>query len=97
MSSSSEGGHLFVEPRAGARYLGLGDPRRRPERLDQVVELAGRDAVDIGLHHHRVERSVDAASALEDLGENEPDRNFGILSSTSPALVASGRGRWPLR
>ena len=31
------------------------------------------------------------------LGKNEPLRSFGILSSTSPALVVSSRGRLPFR
>ena len=30
-------------------------------------------------------------------GKNDPDRNFGIRSSRSPAVVVKVRGRLPLR
>ena len=38
-------------------------------RGDEVVDGAGGDAVDVGLHDHRVERLVDAPARFEELGE----------------------------
>jgi hypothetical protein len=93
----AEGADRLIELRADARDLGLADPRIGAERDHEVVHAARRDAVDVGLHHHHVERLVDAASGLEDAGKNEPLRSLGIRSSTSPAFVASSLGRVPLR
>ena len=56
----------LVEPAADAGHLGLLDPRRAPEGVDQVVHGAGRHAVDVGLHHHRVQRLVDPSARLQD-------------------------------
>ncbi len=54
-----ERGHVGVQLRADPRDLGLGDPRLGTQRGHQVVDLAGRDAVHVGLHHHRVQGHVD--------------------------------------
>ena len=70
-------GEFFVESPTNAADLGLGDPRRCTERLDQVVHLAGRDAVDVGLHHHRIEGPVDAPPALEEGGEEAAFAELG--------------------
>jgi hypothetical protein len=44
---------LVVELGADPGDFALGDPRRHPQRLDQVIDLAGRHAVQVGLHDHR--------------------------------------------
>ena len=71
-------------------------PSRRRARRRRHRRCGG-DAVDVGLHHDRVEGLVDAAARLEDGREKEPLRSLGIRTSTSPALVASSLGRVPLR
>ena len=93
-----EGLELGVELSADPRDLGLGDPGLEPESGHEVVDLAGRDPVHVGLHDHGEEGPVDAPAALEDArGRSVPWRSFGILSSTSPALVETSRSRVPLR
>ncbi len=61
-----EGGHLAVEGGADARHLRLADARRRPQRRHQIVHLAGRHPMHVGLHHHRKQRPVDPATSLQD-------------------------------
>jgi len=60
---------LGVEAGADPAHLALGDPRAHPQRLDQVVDLAGRHPVDIGLHDHGEQSPVDAAAPLQKAGE----------------------------
>ena len=67
-----ERGDLGVQVGADPRDLALGDPGVGTERLDQVVDLPGRDTVQVGLHDHREQRLVDAAPALEQRGEERP-------------------------
>jgi hypothetical protein len=54
-----------VELGADPAHLRLGDPRLQPERDDQIVDLPGRDAMDVGLDHHREQRPVDPAGPLQ--------------------------------
>ena len=68
--------HLGVEVGADPRHLRLGDPGVRAEGLDQVVDLAGRDAVQVGLHHHGEQRLVDPAAALEQRREERAGAQF---------------------
>lgn len=70
-----EGLDLLVEPLADARDLGLGDPQ--PERLDHLVDLARRDAGDIGLLHDGDERLLGAAARLEEAREVAPPAQRG--------------------
>ena len=56
------GGDVGVELTADPADLGLGDAGLNTERGDQVVDLAGRDPFDPGLHHHGVQRDIDAAA-----------------------------------
>nr|WP_297496005.1 hypothetical protein [Pseudonocardia sp.] len=56
---------LGVEIRANPRHLALGDPGVRAQGFDQVVDLAGGHAVQVGLHHHREQRLIHPAAALE--------------------------------
>ena len=46
---------LLIQPPADVRDAVLGHPLD-PQLLDQPVDLAGRDTVDIGLHHDRHDR-----------------------------------------
>src|SRR3954453_21258634 len=50
-----ERGDDLVEAGADPGHLGLGDPGVDAQRGDQVVDAAGRDAADVGLHHHRIQ------------------------------------------
>jgi hypothetical protein len=95
--SGTEGADGLVQTGADPGDLGLGDPRVDAHRLDQVVDAASRDALDVGLHHHRVQGLVDAAAGLEDHREDDPLRSLGIRKPTSPAWVVTSRGRVPFR
>jgi hypothetical protein len=59
----------LVELPADPGDLGLADPRPGAQGGDEIVDLAGRDAVDVGLHHHRVEGPVDPPAPIEDARE----------------------------
>jgi hypothetical protein len=65
----AESVELPVELSADPRHLALGDPRSDPKRLDQVVDLAGRHAVHVRLHHHREQGPIDPAAPLEQARE----------------------------
>ena len=47
------------------RILRPADPGSDTERGHQVVDRAGRDALDLGLHHHRGQRHIDATSGFQ--------------------------------
>ena len=78
----------LVEAGADPGHLGLGDPGVDAHRRDQVVHGAGRDAVDVGLHHHRVQGLVDAPSGFEDRREERALAELG-----DPQLDVTGLGR----
>jgi hypothetical protein len=88
---------LFVEAGADPRHLALGYAGVRAEGFDQVVDGAGGDSVDVGLHDDCVEGLVDAAPAFGRLGKKLPARSFGIANSRSPACVVTLFSRCPLR
>ena len=82
---------LLVEVRADPRDLGLADPGVGAERLDQVVDLPGRDPVQVGLHHHREQRLVDPPATFQQRGEERPGPQLG-----DPQLqITRGRGQRP--
>ena len=70
------------------RHLGLGDPGVDAHRLHQVIDGAGRDAVDVGLHHHRVQGLIDPATRLEDLREER-----ALAQLRDPHVQVAGLGR----
>ena len=63
-----EGLHLAVDLLAQPRHLALGDAAH-PHRLDQVVDRAGRDALDVGLLDHRGQRLLGHPPRLQEAGE----------------------------
>ena len=73
------------------------DPRVGAERDDQVVHAPGRDAVDVGLHHDRVQRLVDPAPRLEDGGEVGALAELGDPQLDVAGLGRHSLGRVPLR
>lgn len=68
----TELGDLCVQTGADPGHLRLRDPCVSTECLDQVVDLSGRDAVDVGLHHDSEQRLIDPAPALEQGWEERP-------------------------
>ena len=98
--SGAERFQVLVELSADPAHLGLRHPRGRPERLDQVVDLAGGHPVDIRLHDHGEQGPVDAPAPLQDGGEEAAPSELGdgqvhipCLGGehTSPMPVALGR------
>ena len=82
---------LLVEVRADPRDLGLADPGVGAQGLDQVVDLPGRDPVQVGLHDHREQRLVDPPPALQQGREERPGPQLG-----DPQLqITGGRGQRP--
>ena len=57
-------GDLLVQACADARHLGLGGASISTESLDEVVDFADRDAMQIRLHHHGEQRLVDPTTTL---------------------------------
>jgi hypothetical protein len=60
-----ERGDFLVEVSADPADLALADARVGAQGLDQVVDLAGAHAVQVGLHDHREQRLVDPATPLQ--------------------------------
>lgn len=87
----------LVEVLADPGHAGSADAVVIAEGFDDLVDFAGGDPVDPGLADHRVEGFVDAFTGVEQGGENDPFRIFGIARSSSPAGVATVVGRVPLR
>jgi hypothetical protein len=88
-----------VQRSADRRHAVLRHPAD-PEPLHQPVDFPGRDAVHVGLYDDRHDRllALLRRAALESLGSTlAPSDLRGINSSSSWALVAHGRGRYPLR
>jgi len=81
----------LVELGADPRHLGLADPRVGAERDDEIIHAARGDSVDVGLHHHRVQRLVDASTGLEDRREERALAQLG-----DPQLHIAGLGRHQL-
>ena len=75
---------LDIESGADPRHLRFRDPRLDPQRLHEIVDAARRDAFDVGLHDHRVQRLIDAAPRRQQRQE-APWASFGIFNSISPA------------
>jgi hypothetical protein len=99
-------GHHRVELAADAGHLTLKDPRLDPEGLDQVVDLAGRHTMHVGLHDHRPQRLVDPPAgfeqgreeaALAELGDLQIDvSRLGRQQPGAAAVAVGGPGLAPL-
>jgi hypothetical protein len=59
--------HLLVQQPRDPAHLGLRDSQ--PERLDELIDPAGRDAADIRLLHDRDERLLRALARLQEARE----------------------------
>ena len=88
----------LVEPGADSGDLGLGDPRTA-HRFDQVIDVPGRDAVDVDLRHDRVQGLVNPAAGLEDDREEralaelgDPQLDVAGLGGQHPRTVAVAFG-----
>ena len=55
------------------------------ESFDQIVDFAGRGAVQVGLHHHREQALIDSAAALQQRRKERPRPQLG-----DPQLQVSG-------
>ena len=92
---------LLVQALADARDLALGDPQ--PQRLDQLVDLAGRDAGHVRLLHDRDQRLLRALARLQKAGEvaataDLRDRQLDLPSTRRPRpLPVAVAMRQPLR
>lgn len=65
---------------------------------DETPGRRGRSRpVTVRLHHDREPGPVDAAPALEDLGQGQAERGVVIASSRPAALVGINLGQCPLR
>ncbi len=69
---AQEGFDLLVEALADAAHLRFGDAARPAQHLHQGIDLPGRYAAGVGLHHHGVERLVDQAAWLQPAGKKLP-------------------------
>ena len=85
-----------VQLATDARDLRFRDPVDA-ERLDQIVDLPGRDAVDPRLLHHGQQRVLRATPRLQQGGKYVPGLIFGISSSMGPTRVSHVRVREPFR
>jgi hypothetical protein len=73
---------------AQIRDTSLRDPRVDTQRGDEVIDRTRRDASDVGLHHHRVERLVDPAARLQNRRE---EAAFAELGDAQLDIAGLGR------
>ena len=64
-----EGLHLGVEPLADAAHLRFGNAALTLQRRHQLVDFAGGDARDVGLHHHGPQGPIHPAAGFQQRGE----------------------------
>ncbi len=72
-----EGAHLGVQVSADTGDLVFGDRRIGAQRFDQIINLAGGGAVQIGLHHHREQALIDPAAPLQQRREKRTGPQLG--------------------
>lgn len=82
---------LVVEVRADAADFGLADAGVGAQRLDQIVDLAGGDTVQVGLHDHREQRLIHPAASFQQGWEERAGAQF-----RDPQLQIPRRGRQDL-
>ena len=91
-----ERAHFLVQVSADPRHLRLGDTRIRAQRFDQVVDLARRDAVQVGLHHHREQGLVDPAAPVQQGGEERAGAQLGDPQRKVAGVRRQGAGARPV-
>ena len=84
--------HLLVDLLAQPADLALGDAAHA-HRLDQIVDRAGRDALDVGLLDHRGQRLLGHAPRLQEAGEVAALAQLGDAQLDRPGARLPGRGR----
>ena len=70
--AGAQHGDVGVDLGADPRHRRLRDPAVAAERLDEIVDLPGGGAGDVGGHDHRPQRLVDPPARLEQLREERP-------------------------
>jgi hypothetical protein len=96
---AAEGVCALVQALADAADRALGDPLD-PELLHQPLDLAGADALHVGLHHHRqqgllgslarLEEARQVAGARAQLGDLELERPHAGVEASGAVAVAVG-------
>ena len=86
--AAGERADFEVQVGADAGDFGLGDPGVGAEGFDQVVDLPGRDAMQIRFHHDSEQSLVDPAAALQQGREERPSSQL-----RDPKFQIAGRGR----
>lgn len=81
---------LLIEAGADARDFGFRDTGTHTECRHEVIDAAGRHTVNVGLHDHRVQRPIDAATPFQQRGKERPGPQFGDLDLD---IAGSGRHR----
>jgi hypothetical protein len=76
--TGQEGPHLLVEDLADARDLAPGDPID-PERLHQIIDLAGGHPLHVGLHHDGVKRLLGTSARFQQRREVGAGRDLRDL------------------
>jgi hypothetical protein len=89
--SRSERLDLLVPHLAEPADLRLGDAVD-PQRLDEVVDLAGGNAFDVGLDHDRVQGPLGPATGLEQTREVGAAGDLGDLEFDGPDAGVPGAG-----
>src|SRR3712207_4971151 len=70
-------------------------PVSRAERLDQVVDLASGDSVQVGLHHHGEQSLVDPSPAFNASGRQLWNSTYRIWPGTpGGSSWPTGTSRW---
>jgi len=102
-----EGLDLGIEALADAVHLRAGDAGVRADRRNQGIDLPGGEALDPGLHAHRVESLIHPPIGLDDCREEAGGVELLLWRSLaptgwrgecrSPTWVVSRRDRLPLR
>ena len=64
-----EGLHLGIEALADAAHLRFGNAALTAQRHHKFIHLAGGDAGDVGLHHHRPQGTVHPPAGFQKRGE----------------------------
>ncbi|GAB2568827.1 hypothetical protein GCM10027033_26600 [Leucobacter ruminantium] len=61
----AERGDILIEVLADTGHLRFRDPGVCAECFHEIIDLPGRDTMNVGLHHHREQGLVDAAASLQ--------------------------------